>query len=124
MLQNGEGAVCWRKILKRYGFSADIWSQSREDVNEVLEYLAVGNHNFTDSMAILPTNMAQMKMMIKTRPRYPSNKLTFTIADIAKGKTISNININIDSNATFDVDLFLEDSKRNFLISFLFFFLF
>ena len=63
------------------------------------------------------TNMSEMKMMIKTRPRYPSNKLTFTIANLAKGKTIRIININfeIDSNAKFDVDLFFEDSKRNLL---------
>ena len=69
----------------------------------------------------LPSNMTEMKMMIETRPRYPSNKLTFTIADVAKGITIRYMNIIIDSDATFDVDVFLEDSKRNILNSFNFF---
>ena len=63
----------------------------------------------------LPRNMTEMKMMIETRPRYPSNKLTFTIANIAKGKTIPFINIALNLNAKFDadVDAILEDSKRN-----------
>ena len=69
----------------------------------------------------LPTNMTEMKMMIETRPRYPSNKLTFTIADIVKGTTIRYININFNSNAKFDLGVFLEDSKRNFLNSLCFF---
>ena len=68
----------------------------------------------------LSINMTEMKMMIETRPRYPSNKLTFTIANLAKGTTIRYIDIEIDPNVTFDVDLFLEDSRRNFLNSFYF----
>ena len=64
-----------------------------------------------------PANMTEMKMMIETRPRYPSNQLTFTIANITKG-TIRFVNIFLSSDAKFDVDLFLEDSKRNFLNSF------
>ena len=66
----------------------------------------------------LPTNMAELKMMIETRPRYPSNKLTFTIANIAKGKNIHFLNIKINPNENFEVDVSLEDSKRSFLNSF------
>ena len=97
---------------------------------KVFESFDMAYYNTTDQNAIeqlyshWPANMTKMKLMIETRPRYPSNKLTFNIADIAKGTTISFININIDSNATFDVDLFFEDSKRNFLNSFLFLFSF
>ena len=90
---------------------------------EVFEYLEMVYYD-TEHQNVFdtywPTNMTEMKMMIETRPRYPSNKLTFTIADIAKGTTIRYIDIEIYSNATFDVDLFLEDSRRNFLNSFYF----
>ena len=65
-----------------------------------------------------PTNMTEMKMMIETRPRYPSNKLTFTIANLTRGKITRNIALYFNSFVIFDVDLFLEDSQRNFLNSF------
>ena len=68
-----------------------------------------------------PTNMTEMKMMIETRPRYPSNKLTFTIANLTRGKITRNIALYFNSFVIFDVDLFLEDSKRNLLNSFRFF---
>ena len=78
--------------------------------------LAYDNDGFD---SYLPTNMAEMKMMIETRPRYPSNKLTFTMANITKGKRIHFLNIKLNSsNTIFDVDVSLEDSKRNFLNSF------
>ena len=70
--------------------------------------------------------MREMNMIIETRPRYPSTKLTFTIANITKGKTIRWFNINsLNLNGRFDIDLVLEDSQRNllssfFLLSFLF----
>ena len=64
--------------------------------------------------------MRESMMMIKTRPAtYPSNKLTFTIDDLAKNKEIRYLNINLDLNGHFNVDLILEDSQRNFLNSFL-----
>ena len=94
---------------------------------KVFESFEIGYYNTTDQNAgsqfdtYLPTNMTEMKMMIETRPRYPSNKLTFTIADITKGTNIRYFNINFNPKATFDVDVFLEDSKRNFLNSFSFF---
>ena len=112
----------------------DVWSKSRVDVMEVFKYLEMAYFNKTaDQNAedqfdqydwYTPTNMIEMEMMIETRPRYPSNKLTFTIADKAKGKIIRYFNINFNSNANFDVDVFLEDSKRNFVNSLRFFFVF
>ena len=74
----------------------------------------------------------EMIEMIPMRPRYPSNKITFTIANITKGKTIRYININLNPYEKLDVDAldlkfevvaFLEDSKRNILNSFYFFFI-
>ena len=70
----------------------------------------------------LPSNMTEMKMMIETRPRYPSNKLTFTIADIVKDKPLIFFNIYISLNAKFDVDVILEDSKRYNINSFFVFY--
>ena len=72
----------------------------------------------TQEYQLLPTNMTEMRMMIETRPRYPSNKITFNIANMAKGTTIRVVNIELNLNSKFDVDIFLEDSKRNFLNSF------
>ena len=68
------------------------------------------------------TNMTEMKMMIETRPRYPSDKFTFTIADITKNKHIRWCDISLNLKRRFDVDVVLEDSQRNFLSSFIFYF--
>ena len=94
---------------------------------EAFEFLAIAYFNNTADQnaegkfeqwdSFYATNMTEMEMIIETRPRYPSNKLTFTIANIAKGTTIRYFTINFKSNATFDVDVFLEDSKRNFVNS-------
>ena len=68
--------------------------------------------------------MIKLEMMIETRPRYPSNKKTFTIANITKGKIIPYIDIILNPFAKFDadVDVFLEDTRRNFPNSFCCFF--
>ena len=101
-------------------FSEDIWSQSRVDVKEVFEFLKIGHYNITDLDGgsqfdvYLPSNMTETKMMIKTRPRFPSNKLTFSIDNICKGRTFHFLDINLNYYAKYDVDLFLEDSNRNF----------
>ena len=68
-----------------------------------------------------PTNMTEMKMMIETRPRYPSNKLTFTIANLTRGKIIRYVDLIFNSITIFNVDVSLEDSKRHYLNSFQFF---
>ena len=89
----------------------------------VFRALEMAYFNTTDQNAggqfnlyyLLPTDMTEMNMMIETRPRYPSNKLTFTIANITKGKPIRFVNILLNSFAKFDVDIFFEDSKRNFM---------
>ena len=64
-----------------------------------------------------PTNMTEM--MIETRPRYPSNKLTFTIANnLVKGTTFQFFNIYLSSYGESNIDIFMEDSKRKFMNSF------
>ena len=61
--------------------------------------------------------MRDRTMMIDTRPRYPSNKLTFNIASITNHTAIRFFNIFLSLNEHFDVDLVLEDSQRNCLNS-------
>ena len=67
--------------------------------------------------------MTEKKMMIQTGPRYPSDKLSFSIADLTKDKPIRFFNILLNFNEQFDVDLVLEDSHRNLLSSFISFFI-
>ena len=92
---------------------------------KIFEYLEVSYYNTEDDNRgsifdyYTPTNMTEM--MIKTRPRYPSNKLTFTIANLIKGKIIRYVALYFNSYVITDVDLFLEDSRRNLLNSFRFF---
>ena len=64
------------------------------------------------------SEMIANKMMIKTRPRYPSDKLSFTIANITKDKLIRYFSIYM-LYGQFDVNIILEDSQRNFLSSFI-----
>ena len=67
--------------------------------------------------------MTEKKVMIQTGPRYPSDKLSFSIADLTKDKPIRFFNILLNFNEQFDVDLVLEDSQRNLLSSFFLFFI-
>ena len=89
-----------------------------------MAYYNIGDLNAGSQFDVyLPSNMTEMKMMIETRPRYPSNKLTFTIANITKGLISRVFAIKLyNLNGGFDVDIVLEDSQRNFLSSILLFF--
>ena len=89
------------------------------DVLEVFDWLSLEIRNITDEIDLDVRNMTKMKMMVDTRPRYPSDKVTFTIAEITRNKDIRNFNIGLKLNRRFDVDVVLEDSQRNFLSSFI-----
>ena len=64
------------------------------------------------------SEMIEKEMIMETRPRYPSNKLSFTIANITKDKLIRYFSIYM-LYGQFDVNIILEDSQRNFLSSFI-----
>ena len=89
---------------------------------KVFESLNMAYYNIEDPHAgsqvdtYWPTNISEMRMMIETRPI--QNKLTLTIANLTEGTIIRFVNINVNIDVEFDVDLFLEDSQRNFLNSF------
>ena len=124
--------------MKKIYFLQDVWSESGVDVMKAFDSVGL----FTAEKNTIPdtadknafplyhfdfygpTKMSEMQMMIDTRPtRYPSNKRTFTIADITKNKQIRTLDIYLNLNAKFDVNVLLEDSKSNFLNSFYFFLL-
>ena len=103
--------------------SQDVWSESKLDVLDVLEstdftyYVTDNQKTQSKSDSFSVDEMTEMKMIIDARPRYPSNKLSFTIANITKDKPIRFFNILLNLNAEFDVDAILEDSQRNLLSS-------
>ena len=94
-------------------------TESRLDVLEVFDLIDLVYYNITErktksnSDKYWLTNLTDM-MLLETRPSYPSNKLTFTIANITRDKDIRFLNIYLILNGQFNVDLILEDSKRNF----------
>ena len=95
------------------------------DVLEVFDNLDYNYFNITDETteseevdSLGVKEMTDLEMMIETRPSYPSNKWTFTIAHLTKGITIRFFNINLfNLKERFDVDVALEDSQRYFLLS-------
>ena len=99
-------------------------ANAKLDVLNVFDSIDNVYYNITDEVtknqfdSFWIRNMTEMGMMIDTRPSYPSNKITFTTADITKGITIRYININLlNLKGQFDIDVVLEDSQRNFLSS-------
>ena len=109
--------------------SQDIWSKSKLDVLDVFEDLEFYyNSEKTKKTNIVynsfeVNDMIEKNMMIETRPRYPSDTLSFTIANITKDNPIRYLNILLNSSDQFDVYLELKDSQRNFLSSFVWFFM-
>ena len=85
----------------------DIFQSGREFLKSRVEY----------NKPIPNSEMSDRKMLIDTRPRYPSNKLSFTIADIMNNTSIRFFNIFLNLNEQFDVAVVLEDSQRNLLSS-------
>ena len=96
-------------------------------MSEVFDSVALDYYNIQEEgadsqwVSFSLTQMTKRKMMVETRPRYPSDKLTFTIADISENKDVRFFNIELNVNEQFDVDVVLEDSQRNFLSSFILF---
>ena len=99
--------------------SLDIVTEAKLDVLEVLGWVSLQVKNVWDEIEIEVEDMSDRKMLIDTRPRYPSDKITFTIADLTKNRAIHYFNIGLNLNGQFDVDVVLEDSQRDFLSSFI-----
>ena len=104
--------------------SEDVWPESKLDVLDVfqnIEFTSYTTYQRTESKSetFSISEMRDRMMMKDTRPRYPSNKQTFTIANITNDTAIRFFNIFFNLNGQFDVDMVLEDSQRNFLSSFI-----
>ena len=103
-------------------------AEGKYDVSEIFDSIDLKYYNISDESETISfglEDMAEMMMLIDTRPTYPSSKLTFSIANITKNKTTRFFNIYLSLNGNLDFNVVLEDSKRNFLNSFIFpFFLF
>ena len=76
----------------------------------VLDYWSEGREY--NSISFNLTDLKNNSMILPTKSIYPSDKMTFTLADLTRHKTISFLNIYLEMNEQFDVALVLEDSKR------------
>ena len=86
-------------------------------MRKVFHGLSLSYYKITDEIFYLPSNMTEL--MIEARPSYPSNKMTFTIANIKNHKSIRSLFLYLKMNGQFDVDVVLEDAKRNFVNSYI-----
>ena len=107
-------------------FYKDILTEAKLDVRNVFDFLHLYYYNNLPNQekesqedSFSYTNITEKNMMIGTWPRYPSDQFTFSIANITKHRTIRYLGLELNSNKVFDVDVVLEDSKRNFLNSFM-----
>lgn len=88
------------------------------DVSEVFHGLEMEYDQSFDGLFFDLSNMTEMKMVIDNhRPSYPSTKLTFTETNLINDKIVKYFNIFIDLNEKYDVDVVLQDSKRNLMNS-------
>ena len=85
-------------------------------MSEVFGNLGIDYEQSVDNLSFDLSTMRDKKMVMENhRLSYPSNKLTFTIANSIKEKALFKwLNIYINLNDQYDVDVVLEDSKRNF----------
>ena len=100
--------------------SQDIWNDSKMDVLDVFlntELQSTDQNTKIKSETFSIEEMSELAMVIETRPRYPSNKLTLTIANITRDKPIRFFNIFLSLNGRIDVDVVLESSQRNLMSS-------
>ena len=108
-----------------YYILLDILASGKLDVLEVFDSVSLDYYNTTDQgeenqwVSFTLKNMRERKMMIETRPRYPSDQLTFTVAHIMKHKAVRYFDIELNLNERFDVGLVLQDYQRNFPNSFI-----
>ena len=76
----------------------------------VLDYWSEGREY--NSISFNLTDLKNNSRILPTRSIYPSDKMTFTLPDLNRDKTIVFLNIYLDMYEQFDVGLVLEDSKR------------
>ena len=99
----------------------DIWNESQYDVLDVFDSAIFASYTNIDGGKKLFYDILEIskmkEMMIHTGHTYPSDRLTFNIANLTKSKNIRYFSIIFLLNKKFGVEALLEDSKRNFMNS-------
>ena len=92
------------------------------NVGNVLKGSYISSYTMKDGGKKLSTKRilkGQMNM-IRTRPTFPSDKITFSLERMTEDKEIRYIGVFFSKSRNFDLELFLEDSERYIIRSFSF----
>ena len=79
-----------------------------------LKYFTSRNGKKSLEDSVFPRERLEERRLA-TRPSYPADKLTFSQPDIGQAASVRYLNMYFNLNDQFDVNVMLEDSKRNFL---------
>ena len=103
--------IIWRQLI----WSLDIYRIAKFDVSEVLGY---DSHLFYNTFANDKKQWNYLKISLRDvlmdkRVSYPTDRLTFSINNLTRHKTLRWLNLEINLNGKHDIQLLLEDSRRN-----------
>ena len=84
----------------------DIWNESINDVSNQVKGIHINEENKNYELEFNANKMEE----IKTRPSYPADKTTFAIKN---GEFIRTLEFNFRNNRKYDINVILEDNKRN-----------
>ena len=86
---------------------------SKFNVSKDFEITEIVSYNLKDDEAVL--DMKYNNMMIRSRPTYPTDRVTYNFANLTRNKKIHHIAFSsLDENYQFAFHLMLEDSLRKF----------
>ena len=93
----------------------DIYNLSKFNVSEILKpdarlfYYTFSNGEKQRKYLRIPL----WDVLVNNRVNYPSDRLVFSISNLTTHKTIRWLNLMMNLNGKYDVQLLLEDSRRN-----------
>ena len=96
---------------------------SKFNVSKDFEITEIVSYNLKDDEAVLNTewlelwNMKYNNMMIRSRPTYPTDRVTYNFANLTRNKKLRHISFYLRVNHTYAFHLMLEDSLRKFWTS-------
>ena len=100
--------------------SQDILEASKFDITSAFagsEFIAYHERSGERELQVYDLNLTvkdMEKMMVETRPCYPTDKLTFSIADLTRDKTIQFLGLMFNSShRKYDISVMLEDRQRS-----------
>ena len=114
-----QGHLNLKTRIRKLSPSSEILEESKFSLLDIFNSVGL-DYWYTDdgqreynSIYFNLTTMEDNNMILETRSTYPSDKMTLTLADVPRDKSIVFLNIYLDMNDEFDVALVLEDSRRN-----------